>query len=139
MFSADSSRFAGLNHSDDLEAERQEPRCNLADNFLHLCVRGLKFGAPLQSVREDFRLTGISKMSAIEIVIGGAGGRVEAVGRLDDIIGAPQFLYAFFFNDTATTEIYTLSLHDALPIFQQLFDLTGRVAIVTGGSRGLGL
>src|SRR2546426_8349867 len=24
--------------------------------------------------------------------------------------------YLFFFNDTATTEIYTLSLHDALPI-----------------------
>src|ERR1039457_832066 len=24
--------------------------------------------------------------------------------------------YGFFFNDTATTEIYTLSLHDALPI-----------------------
>src|SRR3712207_8027964 len=27
-------------------------------------------------------------------------------------------LMFFFFNDTATTEIYTLSLHDALPIFQ---------------------
>src|SRR5687768_17656546 len=26
-------------------------------------------------------------------------------------------LSCFFFNDTATTEIYTLSLHDALPIF----------------------
>src|SRR2546428_7169264 len=25
-------------------------------------------------------------------------------------------MYIFFFNDTATTEIYTLSLHDALPI-----------------------
>src|SRR3712207_8413313 len=25
-------------------------------------------------------------------------------------------VYVFFFNDTATTEIYTLSLHDALPI-----------------------
>src|SRR3712207_8718890 len=25
--------------------------------------------------------------------------------------------YFFFFNDTATTEIYTLSLHDALPIY----------------------
>src|SRR3712207_7434649 len=25
-------------------------------------------------------------------------------------------MYFFFFNDTATTEIYTLSLHDALPI-----------------------
>src|SRR5690554_7423309 len=27
------------------------------------------------------------------------------------------FLCFFFFNDTATTEIYTLSLHDALPIY----------------------
>src|SRR5256885_6901940 len=26
-------------------------------------------------------------------------------------------VFFFFFNDTATTEIYTLSLHDALPIF----------------------
>src|SRR2546430_17566263 len=30
--------------------------------------------------------------------------------------GAPLFFFFFFFNDTATTEIYTLSLHDALPI-----------------------
>src|SRR5689334_24659742 len=29
----------------------------------------------------------------------------------------PAFLFFFFFHDTATTEIYTLSLHDALPIF----------------------
>src|SRR6266487_7031344 len=28
--------------------------------------------------------------------------------------------YCFFFNDTATTEIYTLSLHDALPISPEL-------------------
>src|SRR5260370_34164457 len=28
----------------------------------------------------------------------------------------PMLHYFFFFNDTATTEIYTLSLHDALPI-----------------------
>src|SRR5258708_10555513 len=33
----------------------------------------------------------------------------------------PHILSFFFFNDTATTEIYTLSLHDALPIFQQIF------------------
>src|SRR2546427_1773099 len=31
------------------------------------------------------------------------------------------FLF-FFFNDTATTEIYTLSLHDALPIFDVFVD-----------------
>src|SRR5690554_8185422 len=30
------------------------------------------------------------------------------------------FFFFFFFNDTATTEIYTLSLHDALPIFLML-------------------
>src|SRR3712207_7656255 len=29
-----------------------------------------------------------------------------------------QLFIFFFFNDTATTEIYTLSLHDALPIFE---------------------
>src|SRR5256885_11662151 len=33
------------------------------------------------------------------------------------IIFAHQSSDFFFFNDTATTEIYTLSLHDALPIF----------------------
>src|ERR1017187_10907830 len=30
-------------------------------------------------------------------------------------------LFFFFFNDTATTEIYTLSLHDALPIYLASF------------------
>src|SRR3712207_7474025 len=38
------------------------------------------------------------------------GRSVEAIGMY----------YIFFFNDTATTEIYTLSLHDALPIFYAL-------------------
>src|SRR5690606_41163848 len=32
-------------------------------------------------------------------------------------------LFLFFFNDTATTEIYTLSLHDALPIYVVLEDV----------------
>src|SRR3712207_7639357 len=32
------------------------------------------------------------------------------------LISADVSLFFFFFNDTATTEIYTLSLHDALPI-----------------------
>src|SRR2546430_10734083 len=33
----------------------------------------------------------------------------------------PLLSFFFFFNDTATTEIYTLSLHDALPISVQPF------------------
>src|SRR5690348_17733985 len=34
-------------------------------------------------------------------------------------VGSFFFFFFFFFNDTATTEIYTLSLHDALPISEQ--------------------
>ena len=37
--------------------------------------------------------------------------------RLDIFVECYLFIvFFFFFNDTATTEIYTLSLHDALPI-----------------------
>src|SRR2546422_4329410 len=36
-------------------------------------------------------------------------------------------LVFFFFNDTATTEIYTLSLHDALPILERFQVIRGRV------------
>src|SRR3989442_3772466 len=35
------------------------------------------------------------------------------------MFGSPYRSIFFFFNDTATTEIYTLSLHDALPISPQ--------------------
>src|SRR2546430_12578216 len=34
------------------------------------------------------------------------------------IYGKLHVFFFFFFNDTATTEIYTLSLHDALPIYR---------------------
>src|ERR1041384_4605711 len=36
------------------------------------------------------------------------------------------FFFFFFFNDTATTEIYTLSLHDALPIWARRGQREGR-------------
>src|SRR3712207_9095340 len=38
-----------------------------------------------------------------------------------------MMLVIFFFNDTATTEIYTLSLHDALPIFRVLERMEARI------------
>src|SRR3989442_8511774 len=41
---------------------------------------------------------------------------------------------SFFFNDTATTEIYTLSLHDALPISARVdFVVLGGIAVVMHG------
>src|SRR5258706_598243 len=44
-------------------------------------------------------------------------GRPSLRDRRRDLRPPPaQLSWLFFFNDTATTEIYTLSLHDALPI-----------------------
>src|SRR3712207_9499890 len=42
----------------------------------------------------------------------------------------PSYAFFFFFNDTATTEIYTLSLHDALPIFVPMPDKVARQRIL---------
>src|SRR5258708_39813099 len=74
-----------------------------------------------------------SDLSSTHNVVSGAGDITAATGK--DIQGADQpvtvtgveagshpgdtLTGGFFFNDTATTEIYTLSLHDALPICYQ--------------------
>src|SRR6266446_8000857 len=51
-----------------------------------------------------------------------------------------EFYFFFFFNDTATTEIYTLSLHDALPISGLLpawmASRANMVAVLKEGGRG---
>src|SRR5260370_36285399 len=44
------------------------------------------------------------------------------------------FYFFFFFNDTATTEIYTLSLHDALPICAALYTQLGHHGAWAAGS-----
>src|SRR3712207_7153419 len=46
-------------------------------------------------------------------------------------------MVCFFFNDTATTEIYTLSLHDALPIFAADRELVGQPVALPGGLPGV--
>src|SRR2546430_12652362 len=43
----------------------------------------------------------------------------------------------FFFNDTATTEIYTLSLHDALPISAAVAPWSVLVGVVLGAGVGI--
>src|SRR6266850_8045737 len=51
------------------------------------------------------------------------------------ILSSFFFFFFFFFNDTATTEIYTLSLHDALPIWldrQRVAELTGTTCYAGG-------
>src|SRR5262252_3816308 len=54
----------------------------------------------------------------------------------------PRFLFLtlfffFFFNDTATTEIYTLSLHDALPILGLLWTLPYPLSVSSLTARGV--
>src|SRR5882762_11667490 len=48
------------------------------------------------------------------------------------------FIVFFFFNDTATTEIYTLSLHDALPISIQPPSVVSRAPGAPGSQPGDG-
>src|SRR6266851_9610191 len=43
---------------------------------------------------------------------------ITVTGCLNSLASRCLTLLFFFFNDTATTEIYTLSLHDALPILR---------------------
>ena len=52
----------------------------------------------------------LGKGARVRVGGGGWGGGVGG-----EVGGGGVWLF-FFFNDTATTEIYTLSLHDALPI-----------------------
>src|SRR5882762_6842933 len=71
-------------------------------------------------------------------------GAARAVDRRDVAVGFPVPLRqreCFFFNDTATTEIYTLSLHDALPIkaqaaWREIERASGETILtITGGLR----
>src|SRR5690348_18221788 len=56
------------------------------------------------------------------------------LNSLTDALG-----YFFFFNDTATTEIYTLSLHDALPISRRARVRAARLCGRAGPDRLPGL
>src|SRR2546422_9583887 len=50
------------------------------------------------------------------------------------LIMSIPYSFFFFFNDTATTEIYTLSLHDALPISNRLARLSTNPGTVCGSA-----
>src|SRR5207253_11024627 len=69
--------------------------------------------------------------------------------HLHSFVSLLTLLFFFFFNDPSTTEIYTLSLHDALPIYPRgsvdeveravADDLVGDVDVAALGVPGLGL
>src|SRR2546427_8697994 len=56
-------------------------------------------------------------------------------------LNLPLIIFFFFFNDTATTEIYTLSLHDALPILHSILRIDevkkhgpAKITVLEGGA-----
>src|SRR6266511_4249760 len=65
----------------------------------------------------------LGSKGAAAILLVAAGASVSGGCGRTAVKAAPKVV--FFFNDTATTEIYTLSLHDALPISRGRRDLRG--------------
>ena len=59
----------------------------------------------------------MTDVNSIVGVVGMEGAKSVIYTRAWIVVVTVGFMLFFFFNDTATTEIYTLSLHDALPIF----------------------
>src|SRR5215510_1118558 len=95
-------------------ADRKSTRLNsshVAISYAVFCLKKKNDGrlqAPLRGREEA--LTELQR-------VGGALGRLfDPDHRLLPGGASGGHLLLFFFNDTATTEIYTLSLHDALPI-----------------------
>src|SRR6266536_2470245 len=91
--------------------DRKSTRLNSSHEWISYAVFCLK----KKKNHEDLR----SQLQAPQPALPSGDGRVPAAAALRARPASdarlPSALF-FFFNDTATTEIYTLSLHDALPI-----------------------
>src|ERR1019366_5609458 len=100
-------------------ASRSEEHTSELQSLTNIVCRLL-----LEKKKSDRLRQSWSRVTLLERSAGGPiapmpGPKVHArVGRMlpEDTVSDLRVL-VFFFNDTATTEIYTLSLHDALPIW----------------------
>src|SRR6266446_2968422 len=102
--------FSNAGRSEEHTSELQSP-CNLVCRLL--LEKKKRLSSPRTKVNKSLRMR-----QQIRRYCGSLGSiprldvYVVSVNRRKTSLG----LRSFFFNDTATTEIYTLSLHDALPI-----------------------
>src|ERR1039457_6441802 len=97
--------------SEEHTSELQSP-CNLVCRLL--LEKKKKKKADIADHRRD-HVRGGGGVSSLDCVHGDLCCSVlQLLGQRDLVLVLYSF---FFFNDTATTEIYTLSLHDALPIW----------------------
>src|SRR3954466_419957 len=96
-------------------ADRKSTRLNSSHTIISYAVFCLKKKTQSEIVAGSQAAVGRRNAQAPSVVAGAAGGRVRG-GQAAGHRAVPEGDCYFFFNDTATTEIYTLSLHDALPI-----------------------
>src|SRR3954466_15269968 len=97
-------------------SDRKSTRLNSSHTIISYAVFCLKKKTPARARTQVRHLAFDSSPASDERVARcavGVGWRA-APGGGRGVAGVA--LFVFFFNDTATTEIYTLSLHDALPI-----------------------
>src|SRR6266571_6033982 len=78
----------------------------------------ITFSASLNFGFANSNMSEFKSVATISIVAGNTSRNRRVTIPVPQAISRTRsyFLFVFFFNDTATTEIYTLSLHDALPI-----------------------
>src|SRR3989337_1025777 len=111
------------------DRDRKSTRLNSSHGSISYAVFCLKKNKHTQPLRRLMMRTSCLLPAPAHRPLAVAGLRV-GYGRVHrgDRHDLPNLLL-FFFNDTATTEIYTLSLHDALPIFAPSRKALGALAI----------
>src|SRR3954467_2237193 len=95
-------------------SDRKSTRLNSSHTIISYAVFCLKKKKELHTSRHSRRTSHTPRRGDAAASASGARTNCAPVSRLPAV--GPDGRSGFFFNDTATTEIYTLSLHDALPI-----------------------
>src|SRR5574340_780068 len=99
--------------------DRKSTRLNSSHQKISYAVFCLQIQADIMNVAV-VRPTVIETTALGAAYLAGLGtGIWQSLEKLRRCAAVERTFTLFFFNDTATTEIYTLSLHDALPICRQ--------------------
>src|SRR2546426_249930 len=91
--------------------EVRGPRASLINNLVYPLPHADGLSLGVHFTKTDRKST---RLNSSHLVISYA---VFCLKKKNHIYRLSPLIFLFFFNDTATTEIYTLSLHDALPIY----------------------
>src|SRR6266487_566042 len=97
--------------------DRKSTRLNSShpsNSYAVFCLKKKTDVRKQQRAQQEYR--GAEHQAAAEHHLGSCGGQAAGWALIGDSFGSAIKATGFFFNYPATTEIYTLSLHDALPI-----------------------